>query len=47
MCPPGYHHKSFVATPATGHMMCDYTLLVPINQRVLNYPSKGRSISVI
>ena len=21
MCPPGYHHNGFVATPALGHMM--------------------------
>ena len=21
MCPPGYHHNSFVATHALGHMM--------------------------
>ena len=36
MCPPGYHHNGFVATHALGHMMYGYTLLVPMNQRVLN-----------
>ena len=24
MCPPGYHHKGFVATHALGHMMYGY-----------------------
>ena len=32
MCPPGYHHKGFVATHALGHMMYGYTSLVPMNQ---------------
>ena len=36
MCPPGYHHNGFVATHVLGHMMYGYTLLVPMNQRVLN-----------
>ena len=36
MCPPGNHHNSFVATHALWHMMYGYTLLVPMNQRVLN-----------
>ena len=36
MCPPGYHHNDFVATDGLGHMMYGYTLLVPMNQRVLN-----------
>ena len=36
MCPPGYHHNGFVATHALGHIMYGYTLLVPMNQRVLN-----------
>ena len=40
MCPPGYHHNSFVATHALGRMMYGYTLLVPTNQRVLNKQSK-------
>ena len=25
MCPPGYHHSAFNATPAVGHMMYGYT----------------------
>ena len=40
MCPPGYHHNGFVATDALGHMMYEYTLLVPMNQRVLSKLSK-------
>ena len=40
MCPPGYHHNGFVATHALGHIMYGYTLLVPMNQRVLNKLSK-------
>ena len=36
MCPPGYHHNGFVATDALGHMVYGYTLLAPMNQRVLN-----------
>ena len=36
MCPPGYHHNGPVATNAPGHMMYGYTLLVPMNQKVLN-----------
>ena len=43
MCPPGYHHNGFVATHALGHMMYDYTLLVPMNQKVLNKLSKEHS----
>ena len=39
MCPPGYHHNGFVATHALGHMMYGSTLLVPVNQRVLNKQS--------
>ena len=45
MCPPGYHHNGFVATHALGHMMYGYTLLVPMNQRVLNKLSKEHNIS--
>ena len=41
--PPGYHHNGFVATHAHGHMMYGYTLLVPVNQRVLNKQSKERN----
>ena len=44
-CPPGYHQNSFVATHALGHMMYGYTLLVPMNQRVLNNQSKELNIS--
>ena len=40
MCPPGHHHNDFVATHALGHMMQSYTLLLPMNQRLLNRPSK-------
>ena len=46
MClPPGYHHNGFVATRALGHMMYGYTLLVPMNQRVLNKLRKEHNIS--
>ena len=31
MCPPGYHHIGSVVTHALGHMMYNYTLLVPMN----------------
>ena len=44
MCPPSYHHNGFVATHALGHMMYGYTLLVPMNQRVLNKPSKEHNV---
>ena len=49
MCPPDYHDSGFVATHAHGHMMYSYTLLVPMNQRVLNKLSKEHkcNISVI
>ena len=33
---PSYHYNGFVATHALEHMMCGYTLLVPMKQRVLN-----------
>ena len=36
---PGYHHTDFVETNALGHMMYGYTLLVPMNQRVLKKQS--------
>ena len=45
MCCHGYHHNDFVGTHALGHMMYGYTLLVPVNQRVLNKQSKERNIS--
>ena len=40
MYPPGYHHNGFVATQALERMMYGYTLLLPINQRVLSKQSK-------
>ena len=45
MCPPGYHHNGFMETHALEHMMYGYTLLVPMNQRVLSKPSKEHNIS--
>ena len=45
MCPPGHHHNGFVAIHALEHMMYHYTLLVPMNQRVLNKQRKERNIS--
>ena len=36
MCRPSYHHNGFVATHAFEHTMYGYTLLVPMNQKVLN-----------
>ena len=45
MCPPGYHHNGFVTTHALGHMMYGYTLLVLMNQRMLNKQSEERNIS--
>ena len=39
MCPPGYYSGS-VATHALEHMMFGYVLLVQMNQRVINKPSK-------
>ena len=47
MCPPGYHHVGFVVTHALGHMIYGYTLLVLMNQRVLNKISKEHNISGI
>ena len=46
MCPLGYHHNGFVATHALGHMMYGYTLLVPMNQRVLNKQSREHNINI-
>ena len=45
MCPPGYHHNGFVATHALGHMKYGFTLLVPMNQRVLNKLSRESNMS--
>ena len=44
-CPPGYHHNGFVVTHALWHMMYGYTLLVAMNQIVLNKLSKEHNIS--
>ena len=35
-----YKYSNNMVTHALGHMMCGYTLLVPINQRVLIKSSK-------
>ena len=45
MYPPVHHHNAFVATYALWHMMYGYTLLVPMNQKVLNKLSKEHNIS--
>ena len=42
---PGYHHNGFVTTDALGHMVYGYTLLVPMNQRVLSKLSKEYDVS--
>ena len=46
MCPPGYYHNGFVTIYALGHMMYGYTLMVGINQRVINKLSKEDNMSV-
>ena len=43
MSPPGYDHNGFLATQPLGYMMYDSTLLVPMNQRVLNKETKKRN----
>ena len=44
---PGFHHNDFVATHhAFGHKTNGYTMLVPMNQRVLKKLSKERNIIV-
>ena len=45
VCLLSYHHNGFVATHALGHIMYGYTLLVPMNQRVLNKLSKEHNVS--
>ena len=45
MCSRGYHHNGFVATHALARTMYGYTLLVPVNQRVLDKLSKELSKS--
>ena len=42
--PPGYHHNGFVETNALGYIMYVYTLLVPMNQRVLSSDHKSSAI---
>ena len=44
MYSPGYHHNGFMATHPLGHMMRGYTLLVPMNQRVLNKLTKEHNM---
>ena len=43
MWPPGYHDNGFMATHALEHMMYGYTLLIPMNQRVINKLSNNLS----
>ena len=43
--PSRLSHHGFVATHALGRMMYGYTLLVPMNQRVLHKLSKEHNIS--
>ena len=45
MCLPSYHHNGFVETHALGQMVCGNTLVVPMNPKMLNKPSKERNIS--
>ena len=45
MYPSSYHRNGFLATHPLGHMMYGYTLLVPMNQRVLNRLIKEHNIS--
>ena len=45
ICPPGYQHNGFMTTHTLGHIMYGYTLLVPMNQRVINKLRKERNIS--
>ena len=44
-CSPGYHHNGLVATHVHRHMTYGYTLLVLMNQRVLNKLNKEHNIS--
>ena len=45
MCPPYFHHNGFVATHVLRHMMYLYELLVTMNKKVLNVPSKRYNIN--
>ena len=42
---PGYHPNNFAATLALRHILYSYSLLVPMNQSVLNKLRKQRNIS--
>ena len=44
MCPLGYHHNGFMETHALGHMTYGYTLLVTMNQKVLEKQRKERNV---
>ena len=46
VCPRRYRHNGFVTTHALGHIMYAYTLLVPMNQSVLNKLTKEGNIRV-
>ena len=45
MCSSDYYHNGFVATNAIGYMMFGYTLLIPMNQRMISKLSKEHNIS--
>ena len=45
MCRPDCQPNGFVATHELGHMRYGYTLLVPMDQRVLNKLSKEHNIN--
>ena len=45
MFPPGFHDNGFLAIHALVYMMYGYTLMVLMNERVLNKQSKERDIS--
>ena len=45
ICPPSYHHNGFVAPHALGHMTYGYSLLLPMNQKMLNKLGKEHNIS--
>ena len=40
-----HNHNGFVVNHALDHMMYGYTLLVTLNERVFNKPSKDHNIS--
>ncbi len=37
MCPPGYHHNGFMATPELGHRMYGYTLFYSVNKYTISH----------